>query len=110
MRVLALALLFILFPSLSWSSSEIARKYFKDIFQGLLAMTNPVSGFPVDSMQDTGKIITDSTSPSNIGMNLMVQVEALKFSEYQSIAKRNINKNIFVLKKLPRHSSGLFSF
>lgn len=52
--------------------------------------------------------LTPSTSPTNIGIDLLIQTELVLQGQQTALAKKNISKVLSTLGKLDRHSSGLF--
>lgn len=107
MRLIALLLLITCCP-FAWGN-QVLERYFKSTYQGLEAMRNSTSGLVVDSTLADMSVLNDNTSPSNIGLDLLVQMEAVSMPEYAARARSNIQKILKTLKQLPFHpDSGLF--
>ncbi|HXH31886.1 MAG TPA: hypothetical protein VNJ01_13840 [Bacteriovoracaceae bacterium] len=85
------------------------QNYFKDTYQCLEAMRNKTTGLLRDSVTADLKTLHDPTSPSNIALDLLVQVESNHFQDFAGLGKSNINNILETLKGLPFHiESGLF--
>src|SRR5665647_195925 len=98
-----------LFFSVSFASSTVYQRYFTDTYLSLEAVRNHSTGLVPDSYTVNLTTLLDPTSPSNIGLDLLMQLEALDRPALQTKAKQNIQNVLKTLKQLPYHkSSGLF--
>jgi hypothetical protein len=94
--------LFILTTTLC--SASTYEQYFKDTYQCLEKMRDPETGLLRDSVSADLKTIHDPTSPTNIALDLLIQLEA-----GTPAASKTVGKILKTLNRLPYHiGSGLF--
>jgi hypothetical protein len=108
-------------PNLSDLSSQLSpkmaqqvRTYLDDTLQSLEKMRG-ANGLLQDTVfvrPENGKYefqaVTPSTSPTNIGIDLLIQTEMVLQGTYSALAQKNISRILSTLARLDRHSSGLF--
>jgi|GEM_PF-1235507 len=105
-------LIFIYSLNLLAIDPEIAKdyqRYFFDTYKSLELMRDKNTGLVKDATSVENATIHDPTSPTNIGLDLMVQMEALKYPELKETAQKNIKKTLSTMVSLDFHQeSGLF--
>ncbi len=102
-------IIFVSFFSFALSASSVFEKYFSDTYQSLEIMRNISTGLVRDSMNVDLIPINDPTSPSNIGLDILVQLEAQKHPDLRAKAIKNVKKILLTLHALSyHHPSGLF--
>jgi hypothetical protein len=104
--IVSIVLLAIAVPALANNTYE---RYFIDTFNGLEGLRNPHSALVVDSAYIDLTVLNDNTSPSNIGLDLLVQLEALSKPELMVQAAQNIRRGLKSIESLAFHEpTGLF--
>lgn len=95
--------------ALDESSTKTYTRYFEDTYKGIEKMRNKETGLTKDGVNLDSSTYHDPTSPTNMGLDLLVQMEALKHPEFKKQALENLKRTLKTMKDLPYDKdSGLF--